>query len=394
MKVSFVGQPFKGFGWTADWLEEHLSRESGGTLQVAVAWTKRSGLSRMQKSIRSFRARGGTASAIIGIDEGGATEQGLELAQTEFDEVYIFHDKSSRTFHPKVYLLHTGESAFLMIGSNNLTAGGLFNNYEGTLVCELNLALEEDRQLCDEVFAWFEVLRSDRVCLPLTAELIATLTSNPEYRIGDEDRPSRQRPLERGDYDGVTPPETESEVFGKSSSPKSGLAPRLVATTFDSVRERRPETSTPTLSHVRGSASLRWWKRMSAADAQHPASSKTNPTGSLKLTQAGHDIDQTNFFRNTMFGDANWASERRSRGVYEEAIVSVEVVVEGVNRGRMNIKIDHAAYRVAGQGNVSTWLHWGELRDVLQGVNYTGAWVILERHDDGSCRLEITHETP
>lgn len=137
MKVSFLGQPFERYGWTADWLNEPLARESGGMLQAAVAWAKRSGLARVQESIQFFRERGGVASAIVGIDEGGATKQGLELALDTFDAVYIFHDQSSRTYHPKVYLLHVQDYARLIVGSNNMTAGGLYNNYEATLICGL-----------------------------------------------------------------------------------------------------------------------------------------------------------------------------------------------------------------------------------------------------------------
>jgi hypothetical protein len=73
MRVSFVGQPFDEYGWTADWLNEALTHESAGMLQIAVAWAKRSGLLRLQDSLRTFRDHGGTVSAIIGIDEGGAT---------------------------------------------------------------------------------------------------------------------------------------------------------------------------------------------------------------------------------------------------------------------------------------------------------------------------------
>jgi hypothetical protein len=394
MRVSFLGQPFERYGWTADWLNEPLSRENGGLLQAAVAWAKRSGLSQLQESTQLFRERGGVASVIIGIDEGGATKQGLELALETFDDVYIFHDQSSRTYHPKVYLLHLEDYARLIVGSNNMTAGGLFNNYEATLVCDLDLTLEEDQRLHQQVSTWFEVLRSDQVCKPLTTELLDSLISDPSYRIGDEDRPNRNRPQEREDYDGVTFLDLQPNIFGTSSSPKRGLAPRIRRPTPRGERRERPETPVPSHTDAPRGESLRWWKRMSAADAQHPANPSTNPTGSLKLTQAGHDIDQTTFFRYTMFGDANWASEQRSRGVLEEAVVPIDVVVEGTSQGRMNFKVDHAEYRVAGQGNVSTWLHWGDLREVLGRDDYTQAWVILERLSDGAYRLRIMRETP
>jgi HKD family nuclease len=392
MRVSFVGQPFDEYGWTADWLNEALIHEGAGTLQIAVAWAKRSGLLRLQESIRTFRDRGGTVTAIIGIDEGGATKQGLELALGTFDETFVFHDESSRTFHPKVYLLCVGDSARLIIGSNNMTAGGLYSNFEAALVCDLDLMLEEDHELYREVSSWFEILHSDEVCRPLTPELLKTLVANPEYRIGDEDRPNRSTPQARGYYDGVTVDRPASRIFGMSSSPKKGLAPRLKTATSPRGRRSRRQPATRPRTSV-PSKPLRWYKRMSAADAQQPASSKTNPTGSLKLTQAGHDIDQTTFFRHDMFGSATWIGKELRRGVLEEATVPIDVFVEGVSKGTIDFKVDHAEYRVAGQGNVSTWLHWGTLRKTLQRNDYTSARVTLERRGDGSYRLEITHET-
>lgn len=393
MRVSFVGQPFERYGWAFDWLSGPLTRESGGTLRIAAAWVKRSGLARLQSEIGTFHDQGGTTSIIVGIDAGGATKQGLEMALETFDTVHIFHDPSSRTFHPKVYLLQIADYAQVLVGSNNLTAGGLFNNYEATLVCDLDLTQDEDQRVFRQISTWFETLRSDQVCKLLTVELLVSLSEDAAYRIGDEDRSDWHEPQERGDYDGTIQPHVEYDIFGTSSSPKKGLAPRITRPASEVESE---DHSTSTLSRApapQGQAS-RWWKRMSAADAQHPASPNTNPTGSLKLTQAGHGIDQTTFFRYTMFGDANWVGEQKSRGVLEEAIVPMDVVVEGNGFGRLNFKVDHAEYRIAGQGNVSTWLHWGELRETLMRDDFTQAWVVLERFEDGSYRLEITRESP
>ena len=127
MQISFQGQPIKSFGgWSADWLAERLQDVSVQRLEIAVAWVKRSGLSRVRDGLVAFRKRGGKTSAIVGIDEGGATVQGLELALQLIDDVRVYHVLGRRTFHPKVYFASGVSSAHLLVGSNNLTAGGLF----------------------------------------------------------------------------------------------------------------------------------------------------------------------------------------------------------------------------------------------------------------------------
>lgn len=95
-----------------------------------------------------------------------------------------------------------------------------------------------------------------------------------------------------------------------------------------------------------------------------------------------------------MFGESNWTVERRRSGEAEQAIVPVEVYVEGENLGWMNFKIDHAHYRVANQNNVPTWLHWGPLRDTLERHDYTDYWVKLEALPNNVHRMQITGESP
>ncbi len=58
------------------------------------------------------------------------------------DELFIYHDEDeSHSFHPKIYIFEKmGEKAKICIGSSNLTAGGLFTNYEADI--ELNLDLQ------------------------------------------------------------------------------------------------------------------------------------------------------------------------------------------------------------------------------------------------------------
>jgi HKD family nuclease len=409
LEIHFHGQPFELFGWSSDWIKSRLNDTDITTFRLAVAWVKRSGLVRLQPDLSAFRTRGGTASVIVGIDEGGATKQGLELALGLFNEVCVFYDRASRTYHPKVYLASGPQKAHLMIGSNNLTAGGLFNNYETALMCDLDLTLSADQDLLQEVLAWFNLLYRDRVCRLLDQNLLEILVNDVCYRIGDEDRPQRDRREEVEDYDGVIPAISDESVFGISSSPKRGMAPGIAvlpdatagaAGTVAPTTPTRPDaTAGPPLPVVPSSSVpsrpvappvVRWSKQMSRADAQHPQTPRTNPTGCLKLAQAGQDIDQKTFFRYQMFADANWTSEQQRRGIVEEAIVPFDIIIDGTSHGRVHLKIDHAEFRIADQGNTPTWLHWGPLQPTLRVGNHTGAWVIITRQSDGTYRLEIT----
>ncbi len=400
MEVSFRAQPFAAFGgWTANWLEEALGDPDIDHLRVAVAWAKRSGLSRIRDVLTKFREGGGNASMVLGVDEGGATVQGLRLSVELFNAVHVFHERSRRTFHPKVYLAFGSSSAHLLVGSNNVTAGGLFSNYEGSLLCRLDLHREEDRRLFDVVNSWFGTMLSDTaVCKPLSDELLATLIRDRRYGVRDEDQARRDRGEEE-DYDGVATDPADDEIFGSGSSPKAGMPPPVqvsppVAPAAPQMPTVAIPTTVPQATPPAVSVTHHWAKEMSASDAQHPHSTTSNVIGALKLTKAGHNIDHKTYFRNTFFGGVVWATQTTSRGPKEEAIVTFDVVIAGRQMGQIPLKIDHAAYRVARQGNVATWLHWGPLGATLRQTDYTGAWVIIERLTDGGYHLEITPAAP
>src|SRR4051794_19699736 len=104
MEVSFIGQPFPDAEQLGACISQALNAGDRDAAWIVTAWGKRSGLSRIADDLEAFRARGGRADIILGVDEGGATREGLELALDLFDSVLVFHDPGTRTFHPKVYV--------------------------------------------------------------------------------------------------------------------------------------------------------------------------------------------------------------------------------------------------------------------------------------------------
>ena len=74
---------------------------------------------------------GATLRLTVGIDLGGTSREVLEELVRWDCEVFVYHNPIVRaTFHPKIYLFECDSSAVLVIGSNNLTDGGLYTNYE------------------------------------------------------------------------------------------------------------------------------------------------------------------------------------------------------------------------------------------------------------------------
>ena len=66
-------------------------------------------------------------------------------------KIWIVHSAGSSTFHPKMYAFRNDSNAEVVIGSGNLTAGGLYTNFEGSLTASLDLGKEADRVFLEDL---------------------------------------------------------------------------------------------------------------------------------------------------------------------------------------------------------------------------------------------------
>jgi hypothetical protein len=153
-------------------------------------------------------------------------------------------------------------------------------------------------------------------------------------------------------------------------------APRQTARpTAPPAASARPPAAVPPapaapVQLVRGG--LLWQKtRLPGADVQR--SPAGNVTGGLRLTQAkwtvaGRLIDQTTYFRKTVFGRQNWSQIKASPYV-EGTSVTFDVTVRGTHYGTHTLRVSHKPSGEAGQGNYTTILHWGDLGELIRKLN-------------------------
>jgi HKD family nuclease len=184
VQVRMVFQPFRDDLSLHRVLELALADERLSEFTVVVAWAKESGLSRIRPLLQAFRARGGTARILLGVDEGGATIEGLHAAMNDFDEASVLNDPSSGTFHPKLYVISGEAASVIIIGSSNLTRGGLFANYEAGVCLDLDLIQAADVQAHEAVMQFIQRLQNDGTSRTLTGDLIQQLLDNARYSIG------------------------------------------------------------------------------------------------------------------------------------------------------------------------------------------------------------------
>jgi HKD family nuclease len=128
--------------------------------RAAVAFCRKSGADYLDGPLRRFTRRGGQVSLSIGNDEHGTSFEGVNQllgAVGPAHEIWLVLDPEAvggahPSFHPKVYLFVAhddqgqAERALAIIGSSNLTRGGLFVNHEASAIWEPDLNDSHDRR--------------------------------------------------------------------------------------------------------------------------------------------------------------------------------------------------------------------------------------------------------
>lgn len=136
-----------------DLLLDRLRDPSWDVFRAAVAFAKRSGVKHLVDALQEFSRRGQVKLA-IGVDLGGTSLEGLsglfDCLETT-GEIWVFHNENGSTFHPKVYVFKGKDRADVIIGSGNLTEGGLFTNYEASVAIPIDLNEPEQRAFLEQV---------------------------------------------------------------------------------------------------------------------------------------------------------------------------------------------------------------------------------------------------
>lgn len=379
MELRLLLQPFTDGDRIGDALAERA--DDATAFWMLAAWAQESGLSHLQPIIETVRARGGAADAILGVDQGIATIEGLRLARRTFGLVHLFHD-GRRTFHPKLYVIETDESSRIVVGSGNVTEGGLYTNYEAAAVVDLDRSDPLDEAMREEARQYFESfiaagMPARRLDLALIRELQAsdTVVRSSQLRQRERDRRRREEPVLR-------------KLFG---GPVAGLPEAPSAT----KRRRRRRSTSPSGGGIvaAGSVAASWWKKLERSDVMRKR--QGNQRRYVILNQARHPIDEAVYFRSHLFAGVHWTTDvMRTKRTKEIAVIPFDVRIGRRRLGMVSVSVDHAAHREAKQGNSPTYLNWSSLRDEILARDYTGWYLVLERYSNGGFRLRLTEKQP
>lgn len=148
--VQFLGQSA-----IADELNARLSDHNYRSFRCAVAFARWSGLHLIDTELRAFADRGNQIDCLIGVDLGGTTIEALTyLSELPNSRVRVVRSGIPYVvFHPKVYAFENDQDWCAIVGSSNLSTGGLYSNVESYVLLE---GKADDHDVVEQLFAPYD----------------------------------------------------------------------------------------------------------------------------------------------------------------------------------------------------------------------------------------------
>ena len=183
MDAKILTQPFDGQGdnlAVGDKLFELLDSRTPRFDQVWLvsAFVNQKAIIRLSPYIAASRRAGADIHFVVGIDHHATTIEALrEILALGTEAKIVKNPRPGHTFHPKIYLFEaTGQRAELLLGSSNLTEGGMFTNYEVAAWLSFDLT-GQDAALFQSVRSSLDIFLNPTgpTVQPLTEDIIQVL---------------------------------------------------------------------------------------------------------------------------------------------------------------------------------------------------------------------------
>lgn len=347
---------------------------------IGTAFMTATGLFLLQDTLEPIADR---MRLIVGIRNGVTTVQSIQKALEIGCETYMV-DTGSRTriFHPKLYYARAPARANLLLGSANLTMGGLRTNIEASVLQTLDLTDGDDAAFLADLEGKLDAMIAEypeHVIRAMDERQLAALQRSgrllderkarpPEPAGSSTDRALdmvRKMNLRTGPIGGARP----------APSPLQGMA--LAGPVARERLEQVWESNGLTRRHL-----------------NIPIGANTNPTGSMALgVGAWQGIDQRHYFRDEVFVDLDWTPDPDPRKAHiERAEVQIRVIVKNVDYGIRTLRLSHNTRREAAayiQRNSMTGLHWGDAKPLISHEDLLGRVLRLFRETDDPTRFTL-----
>lgn len=360
-----------------------LALAKADSVLLSVAFARASGVNAIADALRPVAKQ---TVVFVGIRNDITSFQALDRLLALGVTLYVV-DTGTRhvIFHPKLYIAKSPTVADAIIGSANLTFGGLHNNIEVSSRVQLDLSNAPDADFVEQVFSSFRALPKVHPEHVLEVKNSATVRDLFESgRLVDEalvKAPNVSEAVKKGARDKLlpmklfksAPPVADAKKAKAAAVPKAAVPPKAAAV---------GPAAMPVASAV---PYLVWQsKGLTERDLNIPKAKGTNPTGSMGFKQGAFGgMDHRHYFRDDVFDGLTWTptwpgSKR------EMAQARFDLVIKNLNYGEFTLSISHngdTTTRSYIQHNMTTHLHWGNAKAHVAQADLLGRTLFLYRKD-------------
>ena len=238
--MELMNQPFSG--QLGDRILGLLGSSHYHTLNIAVAFAKNSGVLRIKDGLEKFRSHGGTVNAYVGVDLGGTSYEALTALLLHTDSLNVVHSERGQTFHSKIYHFLGNNGGLLVVGSHNLTGGGLWTNFESSVHIPIGGGSIGETKISNEVNEYFHELNA------LGTSLMPIKTQNEIEKLLNEGYVTKEVADRVRRINSRTKSSSKERLFGSGVPAK---IPRLTSddqvTSTEQPTAKEPETTVATV---------------------------------------------------------------------------------------------------------------------------------------------------
>lgn len=344
---------------------------------AGVAFVKSSGVGRIANRLSQVA---GKASFFVGIRNDITSYQGIAtLLQTGVKVWAVDTATRRKIYHPKLYLAKSPAAACAVVGSANLTAGGLGLNVEASARLSFDLSLPDDACAVRSVENTFAALPRQ----------------HPGHVFRIKNEAAAMRLLEEGrllDETMEPPPPASGRVVKDRADdlpPMPLHGPKKTARKTE--KAGASNISMPVGDFAWAGLKLAWRSNpLSERDLNIPSSSRTHATGSMGLKRGSwhEEMDHRHYFRDVVFGACAWEADKAPSDL-ERASILAELRVKGVSHGLFSFRLTHnrdVHSKTYQQNNFMTHLSWGEAKPLIARRDLLGRMMSLYKDDSDPVR--------
>ena len=313
----------------------------------------------------------------VGIGNGVTSKQALSVLLTKGINPFVVDTATNGfIFHSKVYVANNDDIARYVVGSANITGGGLVKNVESSIYSEFNIKTKKYQAYVKSIYDQFEELRNnypDNVFqinseYELNSLVAQGLLMDESLHIPRTN--TKRRAIEAGTY---------------RSTMKLNTRKIIITSEMKKVRKEKINQFklNKTNNDIKNEYLLWESKGLTERDLNIPHGKTTNPTGSMYLKKGNFKfIDQRNYFRNDVFKCEDWKKESDKK---EICICKFRFIIKNCDCGIYDLLISHDPRTdtpTYNQNNSVTSIHWGDAKSIVAKEELKGLIFRLYQKDE------------